>query len=62
MPFGYAMVHIGLEEKQVALDWLERAEEERNGWLVYLGVEPRLDPLRLEPRFMALMERMNYPD
>jgi TolB-like protein/DNA-binding winged helix-turn-helix (wHTH) protein/Tfp pilus assembly protein PilF len=62
MPFGFAMVHTGLNEKHVALDWLEKAFEERNGWMVFLNVDPRLDPLRHEPRFQALIEQMNYPD
>jgi hypothetical protein len=41
-----------------ALDWAERAWEERRGWLVYFGVNPLVDPLRGEPRFQALLGRL----
>jgi len=37
---------------------MERALEERRGWLAYLRVNPLLDPLRGEPRFQALIEKM----
>ncbi len=61
LPFGIAVVHAGLGQTGKALDWLERACEERNGWMVYLNVEPRLDPLRSKPRFAKLLERMKFP-
>ncbi len=43
-----------------ALDHLERAYEERDGLLAVLRVWPSLDPLRGEPRFKALVERMGF--
>jgi tetratricopeptide (TPR) repeat protein len=61
MPFGFAVIHAGLGERQVAIDWLQRAYEERNGWMVYLDVAPSLDPLRGEPRFQRLLARMRLP-
>jgi len=62
MPYGIAVIHTGLGEKSEALDWLEKAYEERNGWMVYLQVAPRLDTLRDEPRFQDLLARMNFPE
>ena len=61
-PYGFALIHTALGEKSAALDWLEKAYEERNGWMVYLQVEPRLDTLRGEPRFQDLLARMNFPE
>jgi len=61
LPFGIALVHAGLGQADRAIDWLEKAYDERNGWMVYLRVEPRLDPLRSHPRFRALLGRMNFP-
>jgi serine/threonine-protein kinase len=61
MPFGFAVIHAGLGEHGTALDWLERAFAERNGWMVYLDVAPSLDPLRGEPRFRRLLARMRFP-
>jgi len=51
-------MHAGLNEADRALEWLDRAMEDRRGWLAYLKVEPLLDPLRGDPRFGRLMEKM----
>ncbi len=57
-PFGVASFHAVAGETGVALDWLERAYEQRDGTMTLLGVHPRLDGLRGEPRFRELMARM----
>ena len=57
-PVPFAIVHIGLGNLDEALDWVERAYDERRGWLAYLKVNPIFDPLRNEPRFKALMQKM----
>ena len=56
--YDIAIVYAGLDEKENALHWLETACEERNGWLVFLKVEPRFDSLRPEERFTAIIERL----
>jgi hypothetical protein len=38
--------------------WLERAYVERSYWLIYLKVDPALDPLRENPRFNDLFNRV----
>src|SRR5262249_24888907 len=45
-PVAFATILIGLGENERALDWFERAYDERRGWLAYLTVNPVLDPLR----------------
>jgi serine/threonine-protein kinase len=57
-PVAFAMLHAGLREADRAFEWLDRAVEDRRGWLAYLKVEPLLDPLRGDPRFGRLLERM----
>jgi serine/threonine-protein kinase len=57
--FHFALLHLGLEEREESLVELERAVEERDGWLVWLDVLPPLAPLRAEPRFVALREAMH---
>jgi serine/threonine-protein kinase len=57
-PVAFAMVHIGLGNLQEALDWAERAYDERRGWVVYATVNPIFDPLREEPRFAELVRKM----
>ena len=42
-----------------ALDWLEKACAERDPNVMYLGINPVLDSLRAEPRFQALLRKMN---
>ena len=44
-----------------ALEWLEKAHDERDPVLVGLGVGPRWDSLRDDPRFQDLLRRMNLP-
>ncbi|UCF41044.1 MAG: protein kinase [Gemmatimonadota bacterium] len=59
LPVALVILHLALGEKDAALDWLERAREERRGWLCYIKVEPLLDPVRDEQRFKRLLEEMN---
>ena len=60
-PLGWAISYIGLGDKDKALEWLEQAYEERDPSLIHLGLDPKFDPLRSEPRFRALVEKMNLP-
>jgi serine/threonine-protein kinase len=57
-PVAFATLYLGLDDHERALDWTERALEERRGWLAYLRVNPLLDPLRGEPRFQALLAKL----
>ena len=57
-----ALVHIGLGDQEKAIDFLERAVEERVAALVWLGVRPVHDPLRDHPRFKRLLHRLRLPD
>jgi len=57
-PVAVCMVYAGLGMADETFTWLERAYDERRGWLAYLNVEPTLDGLRQDPRFTALVRRM----
>jgi len=59
-PVELAIVYIALDEKEKALDWTDRAIDERRGWAAYLRVHPIVDPLRAEPGFDALVEKMKF--
>jgi TolB-like protein/Tfp pilus assembly protein PilF len=59
--YWIALVYTGFGEDAVALQWLERAYEERSSWLVWIGVEPRFDRLRGTPGFRSLLGRMRLP-
>ncbi|HYN85340.1 MAG TPA: hypothetical protein VER32_08815 [Pyrinomonadaceae bacterium] len=56
--YYFALVHLGLGRHEEALTHLERAREERSGFLAFLRVEPVLDPLRDSPRFAALEQKV----
>lgn len=53
-----AAVHLGLGQVDRAFSWLGRAIEERNWQVVFLDTEPLFDPIRTDPRFAALLERV----
>jgi hypothetical protein len=52
--YEIAVIHLGRGDRAQALAWLERAHARHSGWVVYVGVDPRLDPLRGDTRFEAL--------
>lgn len=53
-----AMVYTGLGDKGQAFAWFDRAYVERCDYLVYLPTDPMADPLRSDPRFPALLDRL----
>ena len=57
-PFEIALVLVGLGENEQALDWLEKSIDANDYLVVYLKVDPNLDPLRSDKRFTVLMQRM----
>ncbi|HEX8176849.1 MAG TPA: protein kinase [Pyrinomonadaceae bacterium] len=57
----YFMVEIlaGLGQTDEAFEWLERCYRDRTPHLVFLNVEPKLNPLKADPRFDNLLKRVN---
>jgi TolB-like protein/Tfp pilus assembly protein PilF len=53
-----AFVHLGLNQLDQALDWLEKACEERECTLAYLKIYPTYEPLHSQPRFQALLSKL----
>ena len=60
--FWLVMVYTSLDELALAMDWLEIAYEEHDGTLAFLKVSRTARALRGEPRFDALMEKLNFPE
>jgi TolB-like protein/DNA-binding winged helix-turn-helix (wHTH) protein/Flp pilus assembly protein TadD len=60
-PFDLAVIHAGLGEKDEAFTLLEKSIAERSTFLVYTKWEPRLDPLRSDPRFTQILKRIGLP-
>jgi TolB-like protein len=61
-PTHIAMLYIHADEKDRALEWLERAYEEHDPKLISVGVEPDWDNLRPSPRFQKLLRRFSLPE
>ena len=59
LPTSVAWVHVGLGELDEAFAWMERAIEERDPNIPGVQSFPFLDPLRGDPRYLALLRRMN---
>jgi TolB-like protein/DNA-binding winged helix-turn-helix (wHTH) protein/Tfp pilus assembly protein PilF len=57
-PYDLGMIYVGLGEKDKAIEQLKRAYEERAGWIISLEVEPMFDPLRSEPGFIELEDKL----
>jgi adenylate cyclase len=57
-PFCTAIVYLGLGDTARALDGLEKAYEVRSQWMLWLKMDPMFDPLRSEPRFIALLKKV----
>ena len=57
-PIFFAWIHLGLDDKDLAQSWLEKAFAERSNWLAWLAADPRYDSLREDPRFRDLVRRV----
>jgi tetratricopeptide (TPR) repeat protein len=56
--YEIALVYTGLGENEEAFKWLEEAYKARDVGFVYLKIDPCLDPLRSDPRFEDLLQRV----
>lgn len=54
-PYERALIYLSQGDHELAFAWFEEALAQRDPWLVWLKVEPRLDPLRADPRFARLL-------
>lgn len=59
-PFNLALVSLGLGDRARALDYLEQAYAADSQWLGWLKNDRTFDPLRSEPRFVALMKKLRF--
>jgi TolB-like protein/DNA-binding winged helix-turn-helix (wHTH) protein/Tfp pilus assembly protein PilF len=59
-PFYVAIVYAGLGENDQALDWIEKAYQDRSNAIVFAKVDPQLDTLRSTPRFQSLLHRLAF--
>jgi len=60
-PYRIAAVYAALGDRDRAFKWLEHAYEARDGWLIWLAVDPVVDSLRSDERFTELLRRIGLP-
>jgi TolB-like protein/tetratricopeptide (TPR) repeat protein len=59
-PGAMALVHAGLAERETVMEWLAKAYDAHDVHLIYLPVDPKWDPYRVDPRFQALLARCGF--
>lgn len=59
-PYSIAIIHIGLNNKDEAFNWMEKLYRDCNDWLVWLRIGPEFDPLRSDARFDNLLRRVGF--
>jgi hypothetical protein len=59
--YQIAEVYSRRGEKDRALDWLERAHAQRDAGLLFVKSDPFLSNVRGDPRYTALLKKMNLP-
>jgi serine/threonine protein kinase/Tfp pilus assembly protein PilF len=59
--YSIAMVYAGLADKEQTIFWLTKGYQDRNDDMVYMKIEPVLDPMRSDPRFQALIRGIDFP-
>ena len=60
-PFQTAVIYAGLDNRKLALDWLEKSREERFNWLPFLQIDPIFKNLHSEARFVELSKSLGLP-
>jgi tetratricopeptide (TPR) repeat protein len=60
-PYFIAMCYVAVREYDLAFKWFERAVTEGNEWMIWFGTEPKLDPIRSDPRYCKILEATNNP-
>jgi len=58
--YQLCLAYCYLGDREKALELLEKAKEEKEAWLNWMGVDPVLDPLRNDPRFERVLEATGY--
>jgi hypothetical protein len=61
MAYSIAEVYAFRNQSDEAFEWLDRAYAQRDSGLIVTKVEPLLKSLHKDPRFLALLKKLNLP-
>jgi hypothetical protein len=54
-PYHIAILCVGLRRTDDAFEWLRKAYESRDNWMVFLNIDPVFDEIRPDPRYSSLL-------
>ena len=57
-PFLWAVYHFSIGENDRGFEWLDKAYEDRDPFLWYMKVDPNLDSVRSDPRYLELLRKV----
>jgi DNA-binding winged helix-turn-helix (wHTH) protein/TolB-like protein/tetratricopeptide (TPR) repeat protein len=60
-PFMIALLCAGLDKKDEAIEWLNKAFDEHDPQLIWVDLDPELEVLHSDPHYRDLMQRMGIP-
>jgi len=60
-PFYFAIINLGLNQKDVAFEWFEKAFHDRDQRLAWWLTSPLFDTIRSDPRYIKLLSRIGFP-
>lgn len=59
---AFALAYIALGQKSEAFEWLEKDVDDRTIYASSYAIESAFDDVRDDPRFKAMLKRMNLPE
>lgn len=59
--YEVALIHVGLGEPNDAFRWFEKGYRDRSSCMPFVKLDPRLDPVRPDPRYGDLVRRVGFP-
>jgi len=60
--FFVAQYYAYVNDKGLALQWLDRAFAQQDGWVLWILGEPLFKNMATDPRFKAFLKKMNLPE
>ena len=58
--YAIALVYAGLRDPDRAMNWLEKAYDDRSNSMAYLAADPELTALHSDPRFIQISRRISF--
>ena len=57
-PYDVVGGAVKIGDREQALDWLEKSYRHHDYWMLFINVDPEMDPVRSDPRFQAVVKRL----